>query len=89
MKVWDGISDARITFSASDLPAGTSQLSRLTENLNLQRALLRHISKIPEIKLLDKVRVDSIKNEEPEVNGWPLVHLSNGQTLRARLLVHT
>jgi ubiquinone biosynthesis monooxygenase Coq6 len=66
----------------------TPQMARLTENLNLQRALLRHLATIPEIQLLDRVKVNSIQQEAREGGGgWPLVHLSDGRILRTRLLV--
>ncbi|GJE90325.1 ubiquinone biosynthesis monooxygenase [Phanerochaete sordida] len=88
MQVWDGISDARITFAASEMPLrSVSELSRLTENLNLQRGLLRHLSRHPEVLLLDKVKVQSIVREEREENAWPVVHLSDGRAIRTRLLV--
>jgi ubiquinone biosynthesis monooxygenase Coq6 len=92
--VWDGISDARITFAASELgleplePREMRQMARLTENLNLQRALLSHLATVPEVQLLEKVKVNSIQREEREGGGgWPLVYLSDGRTLRTRLLV--
>jgi len=93
--VWDGISDARITFVAPEHgpepsadPGDMRQMARLTENLNLQRGLLRHLSTVPEVQLFDKVKVSSIQREEREGGGgWPMVHLSDGRTLRARLLV--
>ncbi|KII85885.1 hypothetical protein PLICRDRAFT_94062 [Plicaturopsis crispa FD-325 SS-3] len=91
MQVWDGVSDARITFTASELGLGSSseptQMARLTENLNLQRGLLKHLSGISEVEVLDNVKVSSIRREEHEGGGWPMVHLSNGKILRARLLV--
>ncbi|KAI0083468.1 hypothetical protein BDY19DRAFT_900279 [Irpex rosettiformis] len=88
MEVWDGISDARIHFSAGDAAVEpASQIARLTENLNLQRGLLRHLSQFSEIELADKVKVDSIVQDEQEGGGWPLVHLSDGRVLRTRLLV--
>ncbi|KAI0825447.1 ubiquinone biosynthesis hydrox [Irpex lacteus] len=88
MQVWDGISDARIHFSTADAPVGsTSQIARLTENLNLQRGLLRHLSQYPEVELADTVKVQSIVRDEQEGSGWPLVHLSDGRVLRTRLLV--
>ena len=69
-------------------PGETRQMARLTENLNLQRALLRHLASLPEVQLLDKVKVQSIQQEEREGGGgWPLVHLSDGRILRTRLLV--
>lgn len=90
-KVWDGLSDARINFSAAEtvtpgMPA-PSELSTLVENLNLQRALLRHISGMASVSILEKTKVQSIQKEERDGNGWPLVHLSDGRVLRARLLV--
>ncbi|KAJ6581412.1 hypothetical protein B0H19DRAFT_1115082 [Mycena capillaripes] len=88
MQVWDGVSDARIEFSASLLGLGSPEqgMARMTENLNLQRGLLRHLSSIPEVQILDKAKVQAI--EHPERSGdWPLVRLDNGRVLRSRLLV--
>ena len=62
-------------------------MARLTENLNIQRALLRHLDSASSVELVDKVKVQSIEREEREGGGWPLVHLSDGRVLRARLLV--
>ncbi|KAH7924293.1 ubiquinone biosynthesis hydrox [Leucogyrophana mollusca] len=94
MQVWDGVSDARITFDASDIPLGSSNvpecshMAQMTENLNLQRALLRRLSTIQGLKLLQRVKVDLIQRENRESGtGWPLVHLSDGSVLRTRLLV--
>lgn len=92
-QVWDGVSDARITFSMQDdhssiLSAeAETQLATLTENLNLQRGLLRYLDNNGTVELADKVKVQSIVREEREGGGWPLVHLSDGRVLRARLLV--
>jgi len=62
-------------------------MSRLTENLNLQRALLRHLNCDSVVELLDKTKVSSIVRDSEEKGGWPLVNLDNARTLRARLLV--
>ncbi|OAX43204.1 COQ6 monooxygenase [Rhizopogon vinicolor AM-OR11-026] len=86
MQVWDGISGARITFDASEIPE-SSEMARMTENLNLQRALLRKLSDTPSVQVIQSVKVESIEREAGDANHWPLVHLSNGLTLRARLLV--
>lgn len=59
----------------------------MTENLNLQRALLRHLSLHREIELIDKVKVQSIVTEDREGGGWPVLHLSDGRAMRTRLLV--
>ena len=88
-QVWDGISDARISFSS--FSASLPEMARLMENVNLQRALLRRIDELSStrIHLLDNVKVDSIIREETEtsIGGWPIIVLSNGQRIRARLLV--
>lgn len=63
------------------------KMARLTENLNLQRALLRRLSDAKGIQLLDNAKVSSITRDTKDRGHWPLVHLSNGKTLRARLLV--
>lgn len=90
-KVWDGISDARIDFSAAALGLGggqgSSQMARLTETLNLQRGLLRHLSDQSNITLLDSTKVENISSDDIPGGGWPMVQLSNGSVLRARLLV--
>jgi ubiquinone biosynthesis monooxygenase Coq6 len=61
-------------------------MAKLTENLNLQRGLLRRLKELPGVHLLDKTRVQSILPDTEE-GGWPMVHLENGRVLRARLLV--
>ena len=89
-QVWDGISGARITFSAAEMSIGgqsIGELSRLTENLNLQRALLRQLESNSSIELVDKVKVESITSDNREGSSWPLLHLSDGRVIRARLLV--
>jgi ubiquinone biosynthesis monooxygenase Coq6 len=86
------VSDARIELSAGELGIGSRSgpeppyMARLTENLNLQRAALRHLDAHPSVRLLDKTKVEEIVNDG-NAGGWPLVHLSTGQILRARLLV--
>jgi ubiquinone biosynthesis monooxygenase Coq6 len=89
-QVWDGLSDARITFSASELGLGVPDsysMALLTENYNLQRALLRHLRDFQEVQILDKVKVDSIRRDDRQSSGWPMVHLSDGTVFRTRLLV--
>ncbi|KAF9005962.1 hypothetical protein BDQ17DRAFT_1352476 [Cyathus striatus] len=86
MEVWDGVSDARISFVASDSHPKNG-MARLTENLNLQRGLLRYLSEHPQIELLQKAKVSSIIRDVDEYGGWPIVHIDNGRVLRARLLV--
>lgn len=62
-------------------------MSQMTENLNLQRALLRNLdSSGSPVDITDNVKVASIQKDS-ERGGWPVVHTSNGRTLRTRLLV--
>ena len=56
----------------------------MTENLNLQRALLRRLDELSGVSILDKVKVDSIQRDD---TGWPVLRLSSGREVRARLLV--
>jgi len=88
--VWDGVSDARITFTASELNIDTPEagMARLTENLNLQRGILQHLDGFPEVQVFDKTKVSSIVRDQGESGNWPLVHLDNGRILKGRLLVN-
>ncbi|KAH9975601.1 hypothetical protein BJV74DRAFT_782076 [Russula compacta] len=91
MQVWDGISDARIDFNAATLGIsrgdGSNQMARLTETLNLQRGLLRYLREQPNVTLLDNTKVENIFEDDIPGGGWPMVQLSDGTVLRARLLV--
>ncbi|KAG9019215.1 putative ubiquinone biosynthesis monooxygenase [Tulasnella sp. 427] len=92
MQVWDGLSDARIEFSASELRSLSGsgripQIAHMTENLNLQRGLLSRLNDFSSVKLLDNVKVDGIQADSADKGGWPTLKLSDGRTLRARLLV--
>jgi ubiquinone biosynthesis monooxygenase Coq6 len=86
-QVWNGISDARIDFNATapgiNRGDGLSQMARLTETLNLQRALLRHLRDQPNVTPLDNTKVKSIFKDDVPGGGWPMVQLSDGTTLRA------
>lgn len=62
-------------------------MSRLIENFNLQRGLLRHLGSIPEVQILQRTKVVSIDRDSEARGGWPLIRLDNSQSIRARLLV--
>ena len=62
-------------------------MATLTENFNLQHALLCHLSDIPAVRILQRTKVTSIQSDREQRGSWPLVHLDNQQVLRARLLV--
>lgn len=78
-----------MNFSASEIGLDVPEdgMARLTEILNLQRGLLRRLEEFPDIQLRDKTKVKTIIQDAEERGGWPMVHLENGQILRARLLV--
>ena len=62
-------------------------MARLTETMNLQSALSRHLRELPNVTLLDNTKVINIVEDDIPGGGWPIVQLSNGVALRARLLV--
>ena len=61
-------------------------MARLTENLNLQRGLLRSLAERP-VTIFDNTKVDAIERDDSASGSWPPIHTSNGSVLRARLLV--
>lgn len=90
MRVWDGLaSSSAISFSSSSPPIAT-----MTENPNLQRALLQRLDELPPIDVLDSTRVATIEDGPSEsshgtldLSSYPSVTLSSGKTIFARLLV--
>ena len=97
MQVWDGVSDSRISFdwpSASGVPQRSAQqkiIAYMTENLNLTSALLSRLDELGGVSVFDQTRVDGIElgsdTESLDLSSWPIVQLSSGQKLAARLLV--
>ena len=99
MEVWDGVSDARISFdhSSSEVknPARRTPSKKIvaymTENLNLTSALLSRLSELGSISIFDNTKVEDIEYGEDTPNvdlrTWPIIGLSNGQRLACRLLV--
>lgn len=92
MVVWDGCSDARIQFDPF-LLGENEEIAFMTENFNLQQALLRRLDELNDqksgVSLFENTRVTGISREGvsgvPET--WPIVELDNGDKLGARLLV--
>ena len=96
MQVWDGVSDAGITFdwgapSPARRAAAPQTVAYMTENLNLTSALLARLEELGGLDVFDKTRVDGVAlgQDTPDLDmtGWPVVRLSSGATLAARLLV--
>ncbi|KAI0394842.1 hypothetical protein F5Y17DRAFT_426383 [Xylariaceae sp. FL0594] len=98
MQVWDGVSGARIEFdwpaaakpNSSPSPTGRT-IAYMIENLNLTSGLLRRIDELGGIATFDGVRVEDItlgeETKELDLREWPMVQLSGGKQLAARLLV--
>lgn len=99
MQVWDGVSDARISFdwdTARTLlsprkPSQPTTIAYMIENVNITTSLLSRLSELSGFDTFFSTKVDSIKlgtnTEELDLSSWPIVTLSNGKTLAARLLV--
>lgn len=93
MEVWDGLSDARISFDAADgcdpieLMKETNivpQMARFVENVHLQRAMLENLKSKPNVDLIGSTRVERI---DPDENNRPVISMNDGKVLRAQLLI--
>jgi len=87
MRVWDGITGARIRFG--DSLGDETCIATMTENINLQHACLQSIGEDPDV--IDGVRVESIAYGRDEgdidLTSWPVVQLQSGERMAARLLI--
>ena len=90
MQVWDGITGSRIEFDWPGAQQGKI-VAYMNENLNLTSGLLKRIDELKGIEVLDGQRVENIELGKESVNydmrSWPMVQLSSGRKLSARLLV--
>ncbi|KAH8814977.1 hypothetical protein F5884DRAFT_667868 [Xylogone sp. PMI_703] len=95
MQVWDGVTGSRIEFqwpSNGTAPGnGSKTIAYMSENLNVTSALVKRIDELGGVEILDKTKVESIvlgeETEEVDLRGWPVVKVSSGRELTARLLV--
>lgn len=90
IQAWDGLSDSRISFAGSNnnnMDYPPAPMSWVAEVLNIQHALLACLQKQGHVELLDNLRVQSISRDIDGMDGWPMVQLSDGRLIRARLLV--
>jgi ubiquinone biosynthesis monooxygenase Coq6 len=99
MQVWDGVTDARISFdwhTAKPLltprnPAQPTTIAYMIENVNTVTALLSRLEQLGGIDFYTSTKVNSIDlgadTEKMDFSSWPILTLSNGKTLAARLLV--
>ncbi|KAL8870947.1 MAG: hypothetical protein Q9198_007514, partial [Flavoplaca austrocitrina] len=90
MRVWDGLdSSSQISFSSPSPPIAT-----MTENPNLQRALLRRLEELPPFSTFDSTKVALIEDGPPplpedslDLSSFPCLTMSSGKKIFARLLV--
>ncbi|KAI1873127.1 uncharacterized protein JN550_003380 [Neoarthrinium moseri] len=91
MQVWDGVTDARIEFDWENGARSGNTIAYMTENLNLTSGLLSRLDQLQGTTIFESARVENItfgeETEELDLNQWPVVHLSGGKQLAARLLV--
>lgn len=93
MQVWDGVTGARIEFdwAPGSTPTAGTTIAYMNENLNLTSGLLKRLEELGGVSVFDNARVESIaygeETEEVDLREWPVVHLSGGKQLSARLLV--
>ncbi|KAI1866498.1 hypothetical protein JX265_007799 [Neoarthrinium moseri] len=91
MQVWDGVTDARIEFDWENGARSGNTIAYMTENLNLTSGLLSRLDQLQGNTIFESARVENItfgeETEELDLSQWPVVHLSGGKQLAARLLV--
>lgn len=94
MQVWDGLTGARIEFELRSRPAAADAdgaIAYMVENLNITSGLLKRLRDLGGVDVFDKTKVSAIglgaETEELDLSEWPVVELSSGRSLTARLLV--
>ncbi|KAI9728832.1 MAG: putative ubiquinone biosynthesis monooxygenase [Cirrosporium novae-zelandiae] len=100
-QVWDGVSGARMsldwatatTTTIGQPLTGSRTVAYMIENLNIVYGLLHRLDQLGGATLLDKTRVSSISlgsedTDSPlDLSTYPILTLSDGTTIAARLLV--
>ncbi|TVY20616.1 Ubiquinone biosynthesis monooxygenase COQ6, partial [Lachnellula arida] len=93
MRVWDGVSGAAVHFDAfgAEKEDEGGVVAYMNENANLTAALLRRVEELGGVEILDGEKVEDIalgrEMEQGDLSQWPVVKLSGGRELAARLLV--
>ncbi|KAF2442009.1 ubiquinone biosynthesis hydrox [Karstenula rhodostoma CBS 690.94] len=98
MQVWDGVSDARISFDWDTArsfgprkPTQPTTIAYMIENVNTVSALLGRLEELGGVDMFASTKVDAIElgtdTEQLDLSSWPVLSLSNGKSLAARLLV--
>jgi ubiquinone biosynthesis monooxygenase Coq6 len=99
MQVWDGVTNARISFDwdtsrpllSPRNPAQATTIAYMIENVNTTSMLLSRLQELGGVDMFTGTKVGSIElgsdTEKQDFSSWPILSLSNGKTLAARLLV--
>jgi ubiquinone biosynthesis monooxygenase Coq6 len=96
MRVWDGVSGASIHFDSLGMGMGErgedGVVAYMNENVNLTSALLKRLDEVGGVEIYDSQKVTDVSfgsETSPlgDLSQWPIVKLSSGQELAARLLV--
>jgi ubiquinone biosynthesis monooxygenase Coq6 len=98
MQVWDGVTDARISFDwgtarsiGPQNPAQPTTIAYMIENTNTTSTLLSRLEELGGVDMMTNTKANSIElgtdTDKMDLSSWPILSLSNGKTLAARLLV--
>lgn len=99
MQVWDGVTDARISFDWDTArpmmsprnPAKPTTIAYMIENTNTTTMLLNRLEELGGVDMFTGTKVASIElgteQNKMDFSSWPVLTLSSGKTLAARLLV--
>jgi ubiquinone biosynthesis monooxygenase Coq6 len=99
MQVWDGVSDARISFDwdtskpllSPRSPAQATTIAYMIENVNTTSMLLSRLEELGGVDMFTGTKVHSIElgadSGNMDLTSWPIVQLPGGEALAARLLV--
>jgi ubiquinone biosynthesis monooxygenase Coq6 len=100
MQVWDGLTGARIEFDWSEMARSSTPskpsvspgiVAYMIENINITTALQKYLATLGGVDIFSPSRVEKIlygsETSSADLRTWPVVKLSSGQSLTARLLV--
>jgi ubiquinone biosynthesis monooxygenase Coq6 len=95
MQVWDGVTGAPLELDYGDWYPGEDRgnpVAYMVENSHLTSALLKRLDQLGGVHIFDGAKVQAItysteETEDLDLRQWPIVHLSSGNQLYARLLV--
>ena len=91
---WPTTTTNTATATSGESPASASMdqtIAHMTENLNLTAALVSRLDELGGLSIFDRSKVERIdygpRTETLDLSTWPVVEISDGRRLAARLLV--